>query len=101
MQNFTSSRDVARFHASLSSAERKQSRMEGDLRVYHGSAFPERLMMLIMNMLAPCLICGRFGGMLTAAAVRSVRREKNKERRRERFRKEVVSLFGFVISRNI
>ena len=27
--------------------------MEGDLRVYHGSAFPERLMMLIMNMLAP------------------------------------------------
>ena len=75
--------------------------MEGDLRVYHGSAFPERLMMLIMNMLAPCLICGRFGGMLTAAAVRSVRRAKNKERRRERLRKEVVSLFGFVISRNI
>lgn len=35
------------------------------------------------------------------AAVRSVRRTKNKERRRERFRKEVVSPFGFVISRNI
>ena len=75
--------------------------MEGDLRVYQGSAFPERLLMLFMNMLAPCLICGRFGGMLTAAAVRFVRRAKNKERRRERFRKEVVSPFGFVISRNI
>lgn len=34
-------------------------------------------------------------------AVRSVRRTKNKERRRERLRKKVVSLFGFVISRNI
>ena len=34
---------------------------------------------------APCLICGRFGGMFAAAAVRSVRRAKNKERRRERF----------------
>ena len=75
--------------------------MEGDLRVYHGIAFPERLMMLIMNMLAPCLICGRFGCMFAAAAVRSVRRTKNKERTRERLRKEVVSLFGFVISRNI
>lgn len=57
--------------------------------------------MFIMNMLAPCLICGRFGGMSPAAAVRSVRRTKNKERRRERLRKEVVSPFGFVISRNI
>lgn len=36
-------------------------------------------MMLIMNMLAPCLICGRFGCMFAAAAVRSVRRAK-KER---------------------
>ena len=53
--------------------------MEGDLRVYHGSTFSERLLMFIMNMLAPCLICGRFGGMLTAAAVRSVRHAK-KER---------------------
>ena len=57
--------------------------------------------MRFVKMLAPCLRGGRFGGMLPAAAVRSVRRTKNKERRRERFRKEVVSLFGFVISRNI
>lgn len=74
---------------------------------------------------APCLRDGRFGaclrpfdmwavrfqmGLLSLVppqaagrteAVRSVRRAKNKERTRERFRKEVVSPFGFVISRNI
>lgn len=72
-------RDVARFFVSLSSAEGEPGRLAGDRRVYHGSAFLGRLLMRFVKKCAPCLRGGRFGGMLTAAAVRSVRRAK-KER---------------------